>query len=122
MPHQKTAADFEMNVQKRNGQVVACNELRVKKAIGNAFKEQAGLPREVESSIEMARDVDRVTAGVSHVLKERLHDKASVTVEVLGATKGPKIIIQKYKNKTGYKKRQGHRQKYTQVKVTGIES
>jgi len=47
-------------------------------------------------------------------------DKASVHVEVLGATKGPKIIIQKYKNKTGYKKRQGHRQKYTQVKVTDI--
>ena len=47
-------------------------------------------------------------------------DKASVTAEVLGATKGPKIIIQKYKNKTGYKKRQGHRQKYTQVKVTDI--
>ena len=47
-------------------------------------------------------------------------DKAGVTVQVLGATKGPKIIIQKYKNKTGYKKRQGHRQKYTQVKVTEI--
>ena len=47
-------------------------------------------------------------------------DKASVTAEVLGAAKGPKIIIQKYKNKTGYKKRQGHRQKYTQVKVTDI--
>ena len=45
---------------------------------------------------------------------------ASVTVEVLGATKGPKIIIQKFKNKTGYKKRQGHRQKYTQVRVTDI--
>ena len=48
-------------------------------------------------------------------------DKAAVTVEILGATKGPKIIIQKYKNKTGYKKRQGHRQKYTQVKVTDIK-
>ena len=46
--------------------------------------------------------------------------EAGVTVEVLGATKGPKIVIQKYKNKTGYKKRQGHRQKYTQVKVTDI--
>ena len=49
-------------------------------------------------------------------------DKASVSAEVLGATKGPKIIIQKYKNKTGYKKRQGHRQKYTQVKVTAINA
>jgi large subunit ribosomal protein L21 len=48
--------------------------------------------------------------------------KATVTAEVLGATKGPKIIIQKYKNKTGYKKRQGHRQKYTQVRVTDISS
>jgi large subunit ribosomal protein L21 len=47
--------------------------------------------------------------------------KVNVTAEVLGQTKGPKIIIQKYKNKTGYKKRQGHRQKYTQVKITGIK-
>ena len=47
-------------------------------------------------------------------------DSAAVTAEVVGATKGPKIIIQKVKNKTGYKKRQGHRQKYTQVKVTDI--
>lgn len=48
-------------------------------------------------------------------------DKVSVTAEVLAETKGPKIRILKYKNKTGYKKRQGHRQRYTQVKVTGIE-
>jgi large subunit ribosomal protein L21 len=48
--------------------------------------------------------------------------KATVTVEVIGATKGPKITILKYKNKTGYRRRQGHRQKYTQVKVTEINS
>ena len=48
--------------------------------------------------------------------------KVSVTAEVIEETKGPKIHILKYKNKTGYKKRQGHRQRYTQVKVTGIES
>jgi large subunit ribosomal protein L21 len=47
-------------------------------------------------------------------------DQASVTAQVLGASKGPKIVIQKFKNKTGYKKRQGHRQKYTQVQVTHI--
>ena len=49
-------------------------------------------------------------------------DNAGVTVEVVGPVKGPKIIIQKYKNKTGYKKRQGHRQHYTQVKVTAISA
>jgi large subunit ribosomal protein L21 len=48
--------------------------------------------------------------------------KATVTVEVVAATKGPKIDILKYKNKTGYRKRQGHRQKHTQVKVTGIDT
>jgi large subunit ribosomal protein L21 len=49
-------------------------------------------------------------------------EAASVTAEVVGPTKGPKIHIMKYKNKTGYRKRQGHRQHYTQVRVTGIES
>ncbi|PRX96359.1 50S ribosomal protein L21 [Allonocardiopsis opalescens] len=44
-----------------------------------------------------------------------------VTAEVVGDASGPKINILKYKNKTGYKKRQGHRQKYTQVKITGID-
>ena len=47
--------------------------------------------------------------------------KVTVTAEVLGATKGPKIVIQKFKNKTGYKKRQGHRQELTRVKITGIK-
>jgi large subunit ribosomal protein L21 len=48
--------------------------------------------------------------------------KVDVQVEVIGATKGPKIHILKYKNKTGYRKRQGHRQHYTQVKVTAINT
>ncbi len=46
----------------------------------------------------------------------------AVQAEVVGATKGPKITILKFKNKTGYRKRQGHRQHYTQVKVTAINS
>ncbi|MGB8649346.1 MAG: 50S ribosomal protein L21 [Mycobacteriales bacterium] len=44
-----------------------------------------------------------------------------VNAEVVAQTKGPKIRILKYKNKTGYKKRIGHRQQLTQVRVTGIE-
>ncbi len=46
----------------------------------------------------------------------------TVTAEVVDHTKGPKITILKYKNKTGYRKRQGHRQKHSQVRVTGIET
>jgi large subunit ribosomal protein L21 len=48
--------------------------------------------------------------------------KVSVTAEIVEAVKGPKIIIQKFKNKTGYKKRQGHRQQLTRIKVTDITS
>ena len=51
-----------------------------------------------------------------------LVDGSTVTAEVVKPTKGPKITIMKYKNKTGYKKRQGHRQHSTQIKVTAIEA
>ena len=44
-----------------------------------------------------------------------------VTAEKLEDLRGPKIVIQKFKNKTGYKKRQGHRQELTRVKITGIK-
>lgn len=46
----------------------------------------------------------------------------SVTAEILAETKGPKIRMIHYKNKTGYHKRQGHRQKYLRLKITGIEA
>jgi len=44
----------------------------------------------------------------------------TVSAEIVAATKGPKISIMKYKNNTGYKKRMGHRQQLTSVKVTEI--
>jgi large subunit ribosomal protein L21 len=45
---------------------------------------------------------------------------ASVRGRVVAQVKGPKIRIHKFKNKTGYHKRQGHRQQLTRVEVTGI--
>lgn len=48
-------------------------------------------------------------------------EKVSVSAEIVEQGKGPKIDILKYKNKTGYKKRQGHRQPLTVLKVTGIK-
>ena len=44
----------------------------------------------------------------------------TVTAEIVRDEKGPKIDILKYKNKTGYKKRLGHRQRLTRLKVTAI--
>ena len=61
-------------------------------------------------------DGTTVTSDVSKLAK------VSVKAEVLKAAKGPKITIMKYKNKTGYRKRQGHRQPLTQVKITSIDA
>jgi large subunit ribosomal protein L21 len=47
--------------------------------------------------------------------------KATVTAEVVEETKGPKIAIHLFKNKTGYHRRQGHRSRLTTLRVTGIE-
>ena len=47
--------------------------------------------------------------------------KVKVSAEIIDSVKGPKIKILKYKNKTVYKKRQGHRQPLTVLKITGIK-
>ncbi len=82
-------------------------------------------------------DVERIKSGDEHVSYvpllvvddkgETITDrdklaKMSVTAKVLGESRGPKIDIFKYKNKTGYRRRQGHRQTYTTIEVIGIES
>ena len=46
----------------------------------------------------------------------------AVTAEIIGDAKGPKIRIHKFKNKTGQHTRQGHRQKYTRLRITGIDA
>ena len=45
---------------------------------------------------------------------------ATVTADVLGAVKGPKIDIVKYKRRKGYSRKQGHRQKQLEVRIAGI--
>jgi len=55
---------------------------------------------------------------VTHDKKEL--DKVTVTAQVLADLRGPKIVIQKYKNKTGYKKRQGFRSELTKLQITDI--
>jgi large subunit ribosomal protein L21 len=44
----------------------------------------------------------------------------TVTAELMNHERGKKIVIQKFKNKTGYKKRQGHRQELSRVRITAI--
>jgi large subunit ribosomal protein L21 len=59
-------------------------------------------------------DGDKITSDAESLAN------VTVTAQVVGNERGPKIIIQKFKNKTGYKKRQGHRSDLTRVKITAI--
>ncbi|WP_028850912.1 50S ribosomal protein L21 [Thermocrispum municipale] len=61
-------------------------------------------------------DGDKVTTDADKLAK------VSVTGKVVEQIKGPKIRIHKFKNKTRYHKRQGHRQRLTRVEVTGIKA
>ncbi len=74
---------------------------------------------DIGSSIElpalMLVDGDKITSD------KKALENIKVSAEVLEHTRGKKIVIQKYKNKTGYKKRQGHRQDQTRVKITEIK-
>jgi large subunit ribosomal protein L21 len=47
---------------------------------------------------------------------------ATVTAEVLGPVKGPKLTTVKHKRRKGYHRTYGHRQKYTEVKITAINA
>ena len=82
--------------------------------------------RSRRSSARPARSVDLpallVVDGATVTSDAAALAGVTVSGEVVAQTKGPKIRILKYKNKSGYKKRIGHRQQLTQVKVTGIET
>lgn len=47
-------------------------------------------------------------------------DGVKVRAEVLGEAKGDKIVVFRYRNKKRYRRRTGHRQRYTQVKISAI--
>jgi large subunit ribosomal protein L21 len=70
----------------------------------------------VELSTVLVVDGDAVTSDPSVLTGIKVH------AEVVDHTKGDKITILKYKNKTGYRKRMGHRQQHTAVRITGIDS
>ena len=48
-------------------------------------------------------------------------DGAQVTAEVVGPEMGPKIVVQKLRRRKTYRRKTGHRQLYTRVKIQNIE-
>src|SRR5262245_56447873 len=47
---------------------------------------------------------------------------AKVTAEVVANGRGEKLIVYKYRRRKGYRRKTGHRQPFTAVKITGINS
>jgi large subunit ribosomal protein L21 len=77
------------------------------------------LPGQAGDSIELPAlllvDGEKVTSAASDLAK------VTVTAEIVRNERGKKINILTYKNKTGQRRHQGHRQDLTRVKVTGIK-
>jgi len=92
---------------------------------GKQYKVAEGDVIEVEKLVASPGDAVSLSAvllvdGTDLVTDAAKLANVAVTGEIVAHTKGPKIRIHKFKNKTGYHKRQGHRQPLTRVKVTGI--
>ena len=64
----------------------------------------------------LAVNNDKLVVGTPTV------EGATVTGSVIGDGKGKKVIVYKYKRKTGYHKKNGHRQQYTAVKIEKINA
>lgn len=95
--------------------------------LGQQFKAEKGkkvlLPRlEAEpgskllfNEVLLTSDGDTVQAGTPFV------PNASVEVEVVGEAKGDKIHVFKFKRRKNYRRKTGHRQKYTEVRITDVK-
>lgn len=77
--------------------------------LGSAVGEQV----EFDRVLMVARD-DDVSVGTPYV------DGVSVTGEVVAQGRGRKIRVIKFKRRKNYLRRAGHRQHYTDVRITGI--
>lgn len=98
--------------------IVKTGGKQYKVAVGDVLKVEKldGEPgAKVSLPVSLVVDGTNVTSNAGELAK------VAVTGEVLEHIKGPKIRIHKFKNKTGYHKRQGHRQPLTVLKVTGIK-
>jgi large subunit ribosomal protein L21 len=97
--------------------IVKTGGKQYKVAVGDVVKVEK---LDVQPGAKVSLPVALMVDGATVTTDTNALARASVTGEVLEHAKGPKIRIHKFKNKTGYHKRQGHRQQLTVLKVTGI--
>ncbi|MBQ9360207.1 MAG: 50S ribosomal protein L21 [Lachnospiraceae bacterium] len=77
---------------------------------------------DVEEGNEVTFDQVLAVGGDKLKVGSPLVDSASVTGKVVEQGRGKKIIVYHYKRKTGYHKKNGHRQAYTKVQIEKINA
>ena len=107
-----------MATDKATYAIVKTGGKQYKVAVGDVLKVEK---IESEPGASVSLPVALVVNGAEVTTDAKELANVAVTGEILEHIKGPKIRIHKFKNKTGYHKRQGHRQPLTVLKVTGIK-
>ena len=97
--------------------IIATGGKQYKVAEGDVIKvEKLG----AEAGSEVIFDQVLVVSGDEMKVGNPTVEGATVTANVVKEGKAKKVIVYKYKRKTGYHKKNGHRQQYTQVKIEKI--
>lgn len=78
------------------------------------------LPGDVGSEISF--DEVLMVGGDSPTIGKPLVEGAKVSAKITGQDRAKKIIVFKFKRRKNYRRKRGHRQYFTEVQVTGIQS
>ena len=76
----------------------------------------------IEAGEKVTFDQVLAVSGDDLKIGNPIVDGATVDATVVKEGRGKKVIVYKYKRKTGYHKKNGHRQSYTQVKIEKINA
>ena len=91
---------------------------------GKQYRVEEGDTLRLESlEAEVGQSVDLpvlLLGGETTKVGTPVVDGASVRAEVVAHGRGEKIYVKKFKAKANYRRKTGHRQPYTEVRVTGI--
>ena len=94
---------------------------------GKQYKVSAGdlirvekLEAEVGKTVEF-KDVALLSSGDELITDPKTLEKTTVTGEVTRHGRAKKIVVGKYKKRKGYRRKQGHRQDFTELRISEIQ-